>query len=259
MMEFSSARAPAFSGNEVRRRGMKKKVSLPCRFSRRACACLFVMKKHLITLIIAASAVIHAQSAELASQLEGYWQPDMEKTLALAKKANRELDPMTQAMMGKMVFEFQKRGNPVNAVLDTLVVKPDAGSAEYIFPIPQGLGEIRVFGVGSRMDKNPALWDDIHETFTQYFTVAHTDDRISQVVTAHLQDGVLAFFGTSINAMGDSRPMPLTETLRNQIQADIAANKRTVPIFLREKSRPGSLHGRTNRVPVESIHGNKES
>jgi hypothetical protein len=136
-------------------------------------------------------------------------------------------------------------------VLDTLVVKPDAGSAEYIFPIPQGLGEIRVFGVGSRMEKNPALWDDIHETFTQYYTVARTDDRISQVVTAHLKDGVLSFFGTSINAVGDSRPMPLTETLRNQIQADIAANKRTVPIFLREKPRPGSLHGRTNRIPVE--------
>ena len=50
------------------------------------------MNKHIITLIVAASAVIHAQSADLASQLPGYWQPDMEKTLALAKKANREMD-----------------------------------------------------------------------------------------------------------------------------------------------------------------------
>jgi hypothetical protein len=66
------------------------------------------MKKHLITLIVSASAVIHAHAADLASQLEGYWKPDMEKTLALAKKANREVDPMTQAMMGKMVFEFKK-------------------------------------------------------------------------------------------------------------------------------------------------------
>ncbi len=66
------------------------------------------MKKHLITLIVAASAVIRAHAADLASELEGYWQPDMEKTLALAKKANREMDPLAQAMMGKMVFEFQK-------------------------------------------------------------------------------------------------------------------------------------------------------
>ncbi len=55
-----------------------------------------------------ASAVIHANAADLASQLEGYWKPDMEKIPALAKKANRLPDPMAQAMMGKMVFEFQK-------------------------------------------------------------------------------------------------------------------------------------------------------
>lgn len=76
------------------------------------------MKKHLITLIVAASAVLHAHAADLASQLEGYWQPDMEKTAALAKKANREMDPMTQAMMGRMVFEFQK---------DKMIVHPPAG------------------------------------------------------------------------------------------------------------------------------------
>lgn len=66
------------------------------------------MKKYLITLVVAASAVLHAQAAELASQLPGYWKPDMEKTLALAKKTNREIDPLEQAMMGKMIFEFQK-------------------------------------------------------------------------------------------------------------------------------------------------------
>lgn len=66
------------------------------------------MHKHIITFIVAATAVIHAQAADLESQLQGYWQPDMEKTLALAKKANREMNPMTLAMMGKMVFEFQK-------------------------------------------------------------------------------------------------------------------------------------------------------
>jgi hypothetical protein len=66
------------------------------------------MKKYLITLIVAASATIHAQDAGLESQLQGYWQPDVVKTAALAKKANREMDPLSQAMMGKMVFEFQK-------------------------------------------------------------------------------------------------------------------------------------------------------
>lgn len=66
------------------------------------------MKKYLITLVVAASAVIYAQAADLASQLPGYWKPDMEKTLALAKKANREIDELEQAMMGAMVVEFQK-------------------------------------------------------------------------------------------------------------------------------------------------------
>ncbi|QTN32353.1 hypothetical protein HZ994_08430 [Akkermansiaceae bacterium] len=79
-----------------------------CRFIRPPCACVFVMKKHLITLIVAVSAVIHAQAADLASQRPGYWKPDMEKTLALAKKANREMDELEQAMMGAMVVEFQK-------------------------------------------------------------------------------------------------------------------------------------------------------
>jgi hypothetical protein len=76
------------------------------------------MKKHFITLIVAASAVLHAQAADLASQLQGYWQPDMEKTAALAKKGDREMDPMTQAMMGRMVFEFQ---------IDKMTVHPPAG------------------------------------------------------------------------------------------------------------------------------------
>jgi hypothetical protein len=69
------------------------------------------MKTHLITLIVAASAVVHAHAGDLASQLDGYWKPDMEKTGALAKKAGRDEvgdeDPMAQALMGRMVFEFQ--------------------------------------------------------------------------------------------------------------------------------------------------------
>jgi hypothetical protein len=85
------------------------------------------MKKHLITLIVAASAVIHAQTADLASQLPGYWQPDMEKTLALAKKANREIDPLEQAMMGKMVIEFQK---------DKMIVHGPPGLTSDTPPLP---------------------------------------------------------------------------------------------------------------------------
>jgi hypothetical protein len=76
------------------------------------------MKKFLLTHIVAASAVIHAQAADLESQLQGYWQPDMEKTGALARKANREMDPLSQAMMGRMVFEFQN---------DKMTVHPPAG------------------------------------------------------------------------------------------------------------------------------------
>lgn len=81
------------------------------------------MKKHLITLILAASAAIHAQAAELATQLQGYWQPDTEKTAALAKKAggdeNPEENPMALALMGKMVFEFQN---------DKMTIHPPAGA-----------------------------------------------------------------------------------------------------------------------------------
>ena len=69
---------------------------------------MVAMKKYLTTLIVAASAAIHAQAADLENQLSGYWQPDMEKTIALAKKANREIDPMMELVMGRMVFEFQK-------------------------------------------------------------------------------------------------------------------------------------------------------
>jgi len=92
-------------------RSAGKKLLIWCRFSHPRCACLFVMKMHLITLIVAASAVVHAHAGDLASQLEGYWKPDLEKTGALAKKAGRnevgDDDPMAQALVGRMVFEFQ--------------------------------------------------------------------------------------------------------------------------------------------------------
>jgi hypothetical protein len=71
-------------------------------------AFMFGMQKCLIVLLCVASPVIHAQAADPGDQLLGFWRPDMTKTLALAKKSNRELDPIMQNIMGKMVFEFQK-------------------------------------------------------------------------------------------------------------------------------------------------------
>jgi hypothetical protein len=44
----------------------------------------------------------------LEGQLTGYWKPDMEKTREYAKKANREISPIEELFMGKMIFEFQK-------------------------------------------------------------------------------------------------------------------------------------------------------
>lgn len=85
------------------------------------------MKKHLITLIVAALAVVHAHAGDLASQLEGYWKPDMEKTGALAKKEKREMNPIAQLMMGRMVFEFQN---------GKMTVHPPAGATSDAAPPP---------------------------------------------------------------------------------------------------------------------------
>ena len=69
-----------------------------------------------------------AQDGDLESRLQGYWKPDMEKTLALAEKENPEMDSMTKLVMGKTVFEFQK---------DKMIIHPpkgmqtDASPSEY--------------------------------------------------------------------------------------------------------------------------------
>jgi hypothetical protein len=91
------------------------------------------MKKYITTLFLAASASIHAQAADLEDRLLGYWQPDMEKTLALAKKANREIDPLEQAMMGKMVFEFQE---------DKMIVHGPPGFTSDTPPLPYKLSAV---------------------------------------------------------------------------------------------------------------------
>lgn len=46
-------------------------------------------------------------SEVLEGQLAGYWQADMEKTLATAKKANIEMDMFEQAFLAKTVFEIR--------------------------------------------------------------------------------------------------------------------------------------------------------
>ena len=141
-----------------------------------------------------------------------------------------------------------------NELLDTLVVKPDVRDAEYELGIPEAVGEIRVFGLGSRMRKNSNQWDYVHDTFTQFYTVARANDKVSQEVTAYLKGGVFSYFGTSLATADESRPIRLTETLRNRIKADIAADQRSVPIFLVEESKNtsggfGDVH--ITRKPVE--------
>ena len=94
---------------------------------RNLCARMFGMKKYLTTLLVAALPIIHAQAADLENRLPGYWQPDMTKTLALAKRENRRIDPMTEAMMGKMIFEFQK---------DEMIIHGPPGMKSDAPPVP---------------------------------------------------------------------------------------------------------------------------
>lgn len=140
-----------------------------------------------------------------------------------------------------------------NELLDTLVVKPEVKDAEYELGIPKAVGEIRVFGLGSRMRKNPHQWDHVHDTFSQFYTVARANDKVTRVVTAGLKEGAIYHFSTSLAATLDSRPIRLTQALRNRIKADIAANQRTIPIFLVEVSKNTSVGFRSNitRKPVE--------
>lgn len=66
------------------------------------------MKKHIITLVVATTTVIHSQAADLATQLLGYWKADSANTLIAAQKANRKLDALQVAVLDSLVFEFQK-------------------------------------------------------------------------------------------------------------------------------------------------------
>jgi hypothetical protein len=66
-----------------------------------------------------------AQDGDLESRLQGYWKPDMEKTLALAEKENPKMDSMTKHVMGKTVFEFQK---------DKMIIHPPKGMQTHASP-----------------------------------------------------------------------------------------------------------------------------
>ncbi len=66
------------------------------------------MKIYLITLVVAATTIIHTRAADLASQLLGYWKADSENTLIAAQKENRELDALQVTVLDSLVFEFQK-------------------------------------------------------------------------------------------------------------------------------------------------------
>lgn len=80
-----------------------------CRFLRLYYACIAVMKNYLITLVVAATAVIDAQAADFASQLLGYWRLDTAQTTKVAERANRKVDGLKLMLMEKkMVYEFQK-------------------------------------------------------------------------------------------------------------------------------------------------------
>ena len=106
------------------------------------------MKTHIIAMFVLSSATL-IQAADLKVQLLGYWAPDTEETLELAKKENREVDFFLEKLMPKMTFEFEQgkmmvhiRGNQaknppdlftfksVDEESNTLVLKVKNGEAE---------------------------------------------------------------------------------------------------------------------------------
>lgn len=138
-------------------------------------------------------------------------------------------------------------------VLDTLVVQPDVESAEYEFRISEEQGEIRVFVVGSRIEKS-----NYYEELTQKYIVARAQNKIhagigvalGESVGASVSEGKLDGFNMAGIFASEPRTLKLTKTLRNQIHADIVANQRTMPIFLLESSDHGGRITLTH-IPVE--------
>ncbi|MFZ9938328.1 MAG: hypothetical protein ACO3JG_14920 [Luteolibacter sp.] len=126
-----------------------------------------------------------------------------------------------------------------NKVLDTLVVKPDLENVEYEIHIPDEQSEIRVFAVGSRVKKA----DDYEELAQDYF-IARAPDKDRAEVGGPLAESVGAsvsggeFDGLVMEKIYSSEPrtLRLSEAMRNQIHADIVANRRTMPIFVVEQA-----------------------
>jgi hypothetical protein len=140
--------------------------------------------------------------------------------------------------------------NADNEVLDTLVVKSDVESAEYEFRISEGQGEIRVFAVGSRIEKT-----DYYEELTQKYIIARAKNKnhagigvaLGESVGASVSEGKLDGFNMAGIFASEPRTLKLTKTLKNQIHTDIVANQRTMPIFLLETS---DNSGRTTVTPT---------
>ena len=63
------------------------------------------MKVHLTTLFVVILAT-QTHAADLATQLVGYWAPDVEKTYELAKKENRTITSISPGFMAKLGWEF---------------------------------------------------------------------------------------------------------------------------------------------------------
>ncbi|QTN32351.1 protein kinase [Akkermansiaceae bacterium] len=138
-----------------------------------------------------------------------------------------------------------------NEVLDTLVVKPDVGNAEYEFRISEEQSEIRVFVVGSRIKKT-----DYYEDLTQNYFIARASNKdraeaggtVAERVGASVSEGELDGFAMAGVFISEPRTLRLTEAMKKQIQADIVADQRTMPIFVEAE---GDSPGTTSSVPVE--------
>jgi Leucine-rich repeat (LRR) protein len=119
--------------------------------------------------------------------------------------------------------------NPANEVMDTVVVPVFLkGETEYSFGVPEGMDEIRVFAVGSRIESDN---EEYTEKLRKNYFVANANHAI-KTVDASFKHGSLNGFITalSVEQNAGSRLFRLTEFMRDQIIRDIAEDKRTIRI-----------------------------
>ena len=119
--------------------------------------------------------------------------------------------------------------NPANEVMDTVVVPVFLkDKTKYSFGVPEGMDEIRIFAVGSRIEADN---EEYTEKLKKEYFVANANHAI-KTVDASFQHGRLNGFITalSVEQNAGSRLFRLTEAMRDQIIRDIAEDKRTIPI-----------------------------